>query len=74
MQSMESDPTGKVDIMDSNTQQRPRQYPKGIADPMAGLRQRRQQRGLPTGPVEWWQAIELETVAKVARLRARGVC
>lgn len=48
-------------------------------DRFAGLRMRRQRRGLPTGridtpaaPLEWWQVIENQTARDVARLRREG--
>ncbi len=52
-------------------------YPKAVGDPVAGLRQRREQRGLPTGrivpePLEWWQVIENQTAREVSRLRREG--
>lgn len=60
--------------MSSGIVERPQPYPTDVADPNRGLRLRRERLGLPTGPLEPWQVIELETVAKVAQLRARGVC
>lgn len=51
--------------------------PPKVDDPVAGLRQRRERRGLPTGrivpqPLEWWQVIENQTARDLSRLRRDG--
>jgi hypothetical protein len=43
----------------------------------AGLRQRREARGLPTGstprPLDWWEVIELQTCRDLAAMRRKGL-